>query len=137
MERFARRADKRLALQVLVLARCLTDDHDPGRWRADTRNGLGSSEAQRTPAALVDVPAQGPQVGERHQIAASITPRGPTWMESRDVRGRVNQLLAGVVQLEVPPPQHWVRRHEDVVQFELTLVGAGTGLAVVGHIRLI
>ena len=98
---------------------------------------MGSSEAQRTPAALVDVPAQGPQVGERHQIAASITPRGSQWMESRDVRGRVDELLAGLVQLDVPTPQHWVRRHEDVVQFELKLVGSGTGLVVVGHIRLI
>src|SRR2546425_1754355 len=76
VEQFARRADKGLALQVLVLAGRLPDDHDPRVLRANARDGVGSTEAEGTTPTIVNVPAQAPQVGERQQVAGQYNALG-------------------------------------------------------------
>src|SRR5205814_8942752 len=76
VEELARCADEGLALQVLVLTGRLPDDHDPRVLGANARDGVGSTEAERATPAIVNVPAQAPQVGERQQIAGQYNALG-------------------------------------------------------------
>src|SRR5207302_8369153 len=76
VEQLAGRPHEGLALQVLVLAGRLPDDHDPRVLRANARDSVGSTEAEGTTPAIVNVPAQAPQVGERQQVAGQYNALG-------------------------------------------------------------
>src|ERR1700737_4002727 len=75
VEQLASRADERLALQVLVLAGRLADDHDPRVDRAYSRHRLGPRMTQRATPAIVDRRTQARQVDEI-QTGANCMP-GP------------------------------------------------------------
>jgi hypothetical protein len=58
VEQLARRPHERLALQVLVAARSLTDEHDVGIGAPDAENETGPRVSERAPVAVADVFAQ-------------------------------------------------------------------------------
>src|SRR5256714_5749320 len=153
VEHCARRTNNRLALQVLVLTGRLPDDHDPRVLRANARDSVGSSEAEGTTPAIVNVPAQAPQVGERQQVAGQYNALGLWRIKPSDpmekARGpelrspetcpieSMATLLAGLMELDVATTEPGGGRHHGVVQLELKLVGTAPWLGVVGDVCLV